>query len=147
MENDACLVNMGKIWDRAPHNAMTDLARFRDDWVCIFREGTNHMFPDGRIRVLASRDGSDWRSMAELSMPGADLRDPKITETPSGKLLLNAAAAEFPEIQEFSTCNYSFTGSNMSFETWQMGHTQSSGISSNGVPGAMPLSGSPFAGS
>jgi hypothetical protein len=96
METDACLVFLEKIWARAPHNAMTDLVRFRDGWVCVFREGTDHVSPDGRIRVLSSRDGSDWSSTAELSMPGADLRDPKITETPSGKLMLNAAAA-YPE--------------------------------------------------
>lgn len=37
--------------------------------------------------------------------------------------------------------------SNISFPTPQMGQTQSSGISSNLVPGAIPLSGSPAAGS
>jgi hypothetical protein len=36
--------------------------------------------------------------------------------------------------------------SNISFDTPQTGQTQSSGISSKGVPAAMPLSGSPVSG-
>ena len=42
---------------------------------------------------------------------------------------------------------YSTTSSNWSLPTPQSGHTQSSGISSKAVPGAMPPSGSPTAGS
>ncbi len=43
--------------------------------------------------------------------------------------------------------NYSSTTSKSSLPTPQTGQTQSSGISSNAVPGAMPLSGSPTSGS
>ena len=46
----------------------------------------------------------------------------------------------------FSGLDYS-AGSNMSLPTPQMGQVQSSGISAKGVPGAMPLSGSPTSGS
>ena len=42
---------------------------------------------------------------------------------------------------------YSSTGSKSSLPTPQSGQTQSSGISSNAVPGAIPPSGSPTAGS
>ena len=38
-EGDAELVQVRKIWDRAPHNAFTDLVRFHDRWFCVFREG------------------------------------------------------------------------------------------------------------
>ncbi len=41
----------------------------------------------------------------------------------------------------------SYSSTNTSFPIPQIGHTQSSGISSNAVPGAMPLSGSPSSGS
>ena len=43
--------------------------------------------------------------------------------------------------------SYSSTGENSSLPTPQSGHTQSSGMSSKAVPGAMPPSGSPTAGS
>src|SRR5690242_14269494 len=56
----ARVVEARRIWDRAPHNAFTDLIRFRDRWFCVFREGGGHVAPDGAIRVITSRDGQDW---------------------------------------------------------------------------------------
>jgi hypothetical protein len=87
------LVEVRKIWDRAPHNAFTDLARFRDRWYCVFREGQGHVSPDGAVRVLTSADGTSWESAALLRSDRADLRDPKVSVTPEGRLLLNAAGA------------------------------------------------------
>lgn len=46
-----------------------------------------------------------------------------------------------------SGCGYSTTSSNWSLPTPQSGQTQSSGMSSKAVPGAMPPSGSPTSGS
>jgi hypothetical protein len=93
---NAQLIDLKKIWDRAAHNALTDLVRFQNSWFCVFREGTNHISPDGRIRVLVSCDGITWDSIASIEIPGLDLRDPKITVTPSGSLMLNACAAFSP---------------------------------------------------
>jgi hypothetical protein len=89
----AQLLDLRKIWDKSPHNALTDLTRFRDSWLCVFREGENHISPDGRFRVLCSADGISWKSKAVIAMPGADLRDPKISVHPSGSLMINGAAA------------------------------------------------------
>ena len=66
----AAIVEVRKIWDRAPHNAFTDLVRFRDRWLCVFREGQGHVSPDGSIRVIASSDGRDWSSSALLTLAG-----------------------------------------------------------------------------
>jgi hypothetical protein len=89
----AGLVEVRKIWDRAPHNAFTDLIRFRDRWFCVFREGQAHVSADGAIRVITSVDGRDWSTSALLVLADADLRDPKITITPDGWLVIVAAAA------------------------------------------------------
>ncbi len=89
----AQLIGLQKLWDEAPHNAFTDLIRFRDSWICVFREGSDHRSPDGQIRILISHDGASWSSRHVLSMPGLDLRDPKITMNPAGILMINAAAA------------------------------------------------------
>jgi hypothetical protein len=89
----AQLIDLHKIWDRAPHNALTDLIRYKNSWLCAFREGMNHVSPGGRIRLLVSSDGVEWNSAAQLAIPDVDLRDPKITITPEGSLMLNAAAA------------------------------------------------------
>lgn len=87
------LVEVRKIWDAAPHNAFTDLVRFRDQWWCVFREGKSHVSPDGALRVIRSKDGQTWESAALITDAQADLRDAKITVTPQGRLMLSGAAA------------------------------------------------------
>ena len=87
------LVEVRKIWDKAPHNAFTDLVRFKDEWFCVFREGKGHVSPDGALRIIASKDGKDWRSTALLTSDDSDLRDAKINVTPDGRLMLSGAEA------------------------------------------------------
>jgi len=77
-----------KIWDQAPHNAFTDLVRFEGRWFCVFREGKDHNSPDGKLRVITSTDGQKWESAAVLDTKKGDLRDPKISVTPDGDLML-----------------------------------------------------------
>jgi hypothetical protein len=84
-----------KIWDAAPHNAFTDLVLHEGRWFCVFREGKAHVSSDGAIRVLRSGDGKTW-APAALLRDQADLRDPKITVAPGGRLMLTAAAALGP---------------------------------------------------
>src|SRR4029453_3446681 len=83
------LVDAQKIWDQAPHNAFTDLIRFKDRWLCVFREGKNHVSDDGVLRVIGSSDGRTWTSEAVVTLAGADLRDAKITLVPDGRLMLS----------------------------------------------------------
>jgi hypothetical protein len=87
------LIQVDKIWDRAPHNAFTDLIRFQDRWYCTFREGAGHASGAGTIRVLESLDGRQWDSTAELKSPDVDLRDPKFSVTPDGRFMLVGGAA------------------------------------------------------
>ena len=72
------LVSVNRIWDRSPHNAFTDLIRFRDRWWCTFREAECHGASSGRIRIRA----------AVVAEAGIDLRDPKLSIMPDGRLLL-----------------------------------------------------------
>jgi hypothetical protein len=78
------------IWGQAPHNGFTDLVRFHDRWFCVFREGRLQVSRDGALRVITSADGLVWKPAALLVTPGADLRDPKLSVTPGGWLLVNA---------------------------------------------------------
>lgn len=86
-------IQVAKIWDHAPHNAFTDLVHFQGRWFCVFREGTDHVSPDGALRVISSTDGVKWESAALITSQNSDLRDPKITVTPDGQLMLYAAEA------------------------------------------------------
>jgi hypothetical protein len=87
------IVDVRRIWDEAPHNAFTDLVRHDGRWFCVFREGKAHVSPDGAIRVITSSDGEKWESAALIRSDTSDLRDPKITVTPDGRLMLSAAEA------------------------------------------------------
>lgn len=90
---EAVIEDVRRIWDRAPHNAFTDLIRFHDRWFCVFREGQKHVSPDGALRILTSIDGRDWESAALITSEHSDLRDAKICVTPKGELMLSGAGA------------------------------------------------------
>jgi hypothetical protein len=90
------IVSHHKIWDRDPHSAFTDLIHHKGSWFCVFRVGKGHVSPDGSIQVLSSTDGRQWAPISRLNSDTADLRDPKISVTPDGKLMLLAAGALHP---------------------------------------------------
>ena len=92
-------LSVKKIWDQGEHNAFTDLIRFGDRFYCVFRESASHASPGGKIRVLISADdGKTWKSQALLALKGHDLpegfdlRDPKISRMPDGRLMLLGGA-------------------------------------------------------
>ncbi len=89
------LVSVEKIWDRAPHNAFTDLIRWRGRWYCTFREAEAHVGGDGRIRVLESADGRRWEPVALIAEAGVDLRDPKLSVTPDDRLMVVAGGSVY----------------------------------------------------
>jgi hypothetical protein len=78
-----------KIWNQADHNAFTDLIWFKNAFYCSFREGSGHIpGTDGKVRILKSTTGKDWQSIALLEKEGIDLRDPKLSITPNGRLMI-----------------------------------------------------------
>lgn len=82
------------IWHAGEHNAFTDLIAWRSALWCVFREGSAHVSPDGAFRLLRSVDqGLNWQSVAVLQHPAADLRDPKLSIMPDGRLVLSGAGA------------------------------------------------------
>jgi hypothetical protein len=87
------LLSVRKIWDKGRHNAFTDLIEFDGRVYCAFREAAGHVSPDGKIRILVSRDLKTWKSSALLAMKGMDLRDAKISQTPDGRLMILGGAA------------------------------------------------------
>lgn len=89
------LISVRKIWDQGNHNAFTDLVRFKDKWYCTFREADGHVGGDGQLRVLESADGDVWTSAALLSEEGIDLRDPKLSITPDGRLMIVAGGSVY----------------------------------------------------
>jgi hypothetical protein len=91
------VVSVERIWDRAEHSAFTDLIRFQGDLYCTFREGSGHIpGRNGLIRVIQSDDqGMNWQSVALLDEPRVDLRDPKLSISSDGRLMLNMGASYY----------------------------------------------------
>ncbi len=82
------VVSVKKIWDQGEHNAFTDLIRFQNRWWCTFREAKEHGSSIGQVRVITSKDGEQWISAALVEQDGVDLRDPKLSIMPDGRLML-----------------------------------------------------------
>lgn len=80
---------VAKIWDQAPHNAFTDLIRFKGAFYCSFREGAGHVSgAGGKARILRSKDGKAWESVALLEVKDRDVRDPKLSITPQNRIMV-----------------------------------------------------------
>ncbi len=90
------LVSVRRIWDAGEHNAFTDLIRFKEQWWCTFREAGGHGGGTiGKVRVIRSVDGETWESAALLDEDGIDLRDPKLSVMPDGRLMLLAGGSVY----------------------------------------------------
>lgn len=87
-----------KIWSNDNHNAFTSLIFFRGSFYCAFREGENHVYGrDGVARIISSRDGIDWETVAVISKTGYDLRDPKLSITPDGRVMVIIGGSVYRE--------------------------------------------------
>ncbi len=86
-----------RIWDCAQHNAFTDILEHDGILYCTFREGSGHIPGlNGTIRVIARpRSGGQWKSVGLLDEPQVDLRDPKLSLTPDGRLMINMGASYY----------------------------------------------------
>ena len=91
------VITVERVWDRAAHNAFTDILHVGGAIYLTFREGSGHTPGlDGTIRVLRSDDhGHTWRSVALLAEEGVDLRDPKLSVTPRGRLMLTLGGSMY----------------------------------------------------
>ncbi len=82
-----------KIWDNGMHNAFTSIEKFKGEYYITFREGETHIFDsrgnaEGKIRILHSRNGKRWEALPAIGKEGYDLRDPKFSVTPDGRLMV-----------------------------------------------------------
>ncbi len=96
------LVSVKQIWAEPPHSAFGDIIRFRNQWFCVFREGRWHVAragqeDDGKLRVIVSKDGEQWKPAALIAEPGIDLRDPHLSVTADERLMIVAGGSEYPQ--------------------------------------------------
>ncbi|HNW57808.1 MAG TPA: hypothetical protein PKM69_08545 [Bacteroidales bacterium] len=82
-------VKVRKIWSNDKYNAFTSIINFKGTFFCSFREGETHVGgKDGETRIISSKDGINWESVAHLKKDGYDLRDPKLSVTPDGRIMV-----------------------------------------------------------
>ena len=84
------LLEVRKIWNEAPHNGFTGLARFNDQWFVSFREGEKHEYhPSGQLRIIRSRDeGQTWETVALKKWDGGDVPEAGLSITANGELMV-----------------------------------------------------------
>lgn len=70
------------------HCAFTDLCHWKNNLYCCFREAKDHLSGDGKIQVFTLDLKGQILSKAQFRLANTDLRDPKLSITPDGKLLL-----------------------------------------------------------
>ena len=104
------IISVERIWDRAGHNAFTDLVYFNNIFYCVFREAATHKpsqnldhIVNGTIRMIASKDGQNWTSVAHLYQKDTDLRDPKLSVTPDNRLMLLMGTSNYEGTELKST--------------------------------------------
>lgn len=90
-----------RIWSQG-YASFPSIEKFNGAWYITFREGESHVFDKngiaaGKIRILRSEDGVEWKSIALLEKEGFDLRDPKLSVTPDGKLMVMIGGSVYVE--------------------------------------------------
>ena len=120
-QTDFKLESVTKIWDKAPHNAFTDLIRYKDEWVCAFREAPAHAggVKGSSIRIITSDDGKSWKSSAIMDDPRGDIRDAKMAVTPEGNLMMLTATQFFDTSKQRHQSHAWFTND---LESWDGPH-------------------------
>ncbi|GAC20849.1 hypothetical protein [Paraglaciecola arctica] len=81
-----------KIGNKAVHNAFVDLCEFNQQLFCCYREAKNHISAEAGICILTLNKEGKVCNINRLKMANVDLRDPKLSITPDGRLLLIAYA-------------------------------------------------------
>lgn len=117
------IVSISKIWDQAPHSAMTDLIYFKNRWFCTFRESDKHAFGiHGVIRIISSEDLSSWKSVALFSEQGIDLRDPKFCVASDGRLMLLIGGTIIDSQGKYLSCQsrVSFSSDGLAWESFRL---------------------------
>ena len=94
------MIPVQKIYDALSHAAFTSLTKFKGRYYCSFREGWSHVFDEdgnaeGRVKILSSKDGKQWETVADIGLDSTDLRDPKLSVTPDGRLMVTIGGSVY----------------------------------------------------
>ncbi|WP_143406467.1 hypothetical protein [Estrella lausannensis] len=83
-----------QIWKGPFHHAFPDLIYFQGRYFVSLRQAETHFSAKSKILILTSTDLVQWAQAAEMALPGHDLRDPKLSIVPDGRLMLNMGSLD-----------------------------------------------------
>lgn len=87
------------IWKGDSHAAFTSLVYYNNCFYCAFRNANYHVDTNGKdngsICIIRSKDGEEWELFLRLEDKGYDLRDPQLSITPSGRLMLLSEKVQY----------------------------------------------------
>lgn len=89
--------------------SFTSLVKRKDSYFLAFREGTSHVSAGdyGVIRVLQSKNCTDWTLVHTVEKKEVDLRDPNLSIMPDSRLLLVCGGRKLREDGNYETRTYS----------------------------------------
>lgn len=86
------IVDVKRVTKGSKHHAFTDLCDFNGVLYCSFRVAKNHVSDDGHINVVTLSESAEVVYTQRIIMPDTDLRDPKLSVSSKGELVLLAYA-------------------------------------------------------
>lgn len=86
------IVSTKVVWEQANRNFSSDIVRFKDQWFLVCCESARLYENDEALRVLSSKDGERWESVALIvsPTPGRGIKDPKFALTNNDQLMITA---------------------------------------------------------
>lgn len=85
------------VYESEAHAAFPSVARLTSgDLLCVFRQGSDHVSPDGKIFLSRSKDkGKTWVHEDTVVVATRDCRDPSIVQLKDGTVLLSFFQSEY----------------------------------------------------
>lgn len=96
-------------YDEGRYEAFTDIAKFKGKYYIAFRDSYSHIFEEdgtaqGHTYIIMSEDGENWKKIVDQAEPGIDLRDPKLSITPDGRLMVIMGGSKYGNAKENTAC-------------------------------------------
>lgn len=91
-------IKVSRIYSDVNYNAFTSLIKFQGYFYCAFRSGEKHVYgKDGIIKIITSKDGKTWNEVDQIVLQGFDLRDPKLSITPEGLIMVTMGGSIYKD--------------------------------------------------
>ena len=103
-------INTSVAYRSNKYSAFTSLEYRSNYFYCAFREANTHVSTkgddNGVIKILASKDGEKWEEVLLYELDGLDLRDPKLSLTPDGRIMLLVEGVRYDEGKSLNRNSY-----------------------------------------